>query len=394
MAEQSTDKDSDKAGWGRRASRGAVGAVLIGVLVTAVLFIGFDVVAHNTKSNEFCMSCHTMQSNFAEYQGTPHFQNRMGVQAGCSDCHVAQGGLALLWDKVRASKDVFGHLIGTIGTPKKFEDRRDEMAASVWARMKANDSRECRSCHSFANMDLLEQRASARKYHTVAMKENATCIDCHKGIAHFLPLVGNKEAGPARLLEAAKAVPASAKQLYAVQTTPLYLSTDTKDQNQGRVMPSAPVERIGEEGDLIKVRISGWRQDGIAKVVYFAPGKRIMSVSLAEETAKKVTNGKTETDPGTGQKWTEATLEAYVQKGQFLDKSQPLWDYAKNLMTVNCATCHGEPDLHHFTANQWIGVIGSMQTRTSMDAEQTRMLTQYSQKHGSDMEDKTQTAGK
>ena len=55
-------------------------------------------------------------------------------------------------------------------------------------------------------------------------------------------------------------------------------------------------------------------------------------------------------------------------------------------MTVNCSTCHGEPDMNHFTANQWIGVIQSMQTRTSLDPEQVRMLTQYAQKHGGDMD--------
>jgi trimethylamine-N-oxide reductase cytochrome c-type subunit TorC len=385
----------EKRKWGGRWTKGALWLFLAGMLLTAILFIGFDVVAHNTKSNTFCMSCHTMQSNFAEYQGTPHFQNRMGVQAGCSDCHVASGGLALLWDKVRASSDVVHHLVGTVGTPQKFEERRQEMAESVWAHMKRTDSRECRSCHSFANMDLLEQRSSARKYHTIAQKDGATCIDCHKGIAHFLPMSNDASAGASKLLEAARSVPASAKRLYAVQTTPLYLTADTKDQNQGRVMPSAPVERTGnDEGNLAKVRITGWRQDGVAKVIYFAPGKRIMSFSLSEETAKKVTDGKAETDASTGQKWTEATLEAYVEKDKFLDKSEPLWDYAKQMMTVNCATCHGEPDLHHFTANQWIGVISSMQTRTSLDAEQVRMLTQYSQKHGSDMDGKTQTAGK
>ena len=127
----------------------------------------------------------------------------------------------LLWDKVRASKDVAAHLIGTIGTPQKFEERRQHMADAVWTKMKATDSRECRSCHDFAHMDLLEQRASARKYHTVAMKEGATCIDCHKGIAHFLPVANEASAGASKLLEAARAVPAGAKQLYAVQTTPL-----------------------------------------------------------------------------------------------------------------------------------------------------------------------------
>jgi trimethylamine-N-oxide reductase cytochrome c-type subunit TorC len=261
----------------------------------------------------------------------------MGVQAGCSNCHVAQGGLALLWDKVRASSDVVHHLVGTIGTPQEFEARRAEMAESVWARMKRNDSRECRSCHNFANMDLLEQSAGARKYHTVAQKEGATCIDCHKGIAHFLPMTGEQNAGAAKLLEAARATPANATPLYAVQTTPLFLTTDTKDQNQGRVMPSAQVERIGQEGELIKVRLTGWRQEGVDKVIYFAPGKRIMSVSLAEETAKKVSAGKTEADATTGQKWTQATLEAFVEKDKFLDKQQALWDYAKQLMTVTGA---------------------------------------------------------
>jgi len=110
-----------------------------------------------------------------------------------------------------------------------------------------------------------------------------------------------------------------------------------------------------------------------------------MSVSLSDETARKVTAGSSETDASTNQKWAPASLEVYVERDKFLDKSQPLWDYGKQLMTVNCGTCHGEPELNHFTANQWIGVIQSMQTRTSLDAEQARMLTQYAQKHGGDM---------
>jgi len=381
MAEQGVQK-SWWRGW---LTKGIIGVFFAGVLLTALLFVGFDVVAHNTKSNEFCMSCHTMQNNFAEYQGTVHFQNRMGVQAGCSDCHVAEGGLPLLADKFRASSDVFHHLIGTVATPQKFEARREHLANSVWDKMKANDSRECRSCHSFANMDLLSQRPGARKYHAIAQKEGATCIDCHKGIAHFLPIATDGNAGASKLLEAAKAVPAGATSLFAVQTTPLYLTADTKDQNQGRIMPSAPVERIGQEGELLKVRVTGWRQEGVDKVLYFAPGKRIMSVSLSDETARKVTAGSSETDASTNQKWAPASLEVYVERDKFLDKSQPLWDYGKQLMTVNCGTCHGEPELNHFTANQWIGVIQSMQTRTSLDAEQARMLTQYAQKHGGDM---------
>jgi len=75
-----------------------------------------------------------MTGNFAEYQGTVHFQNRIGVQAGCSDCHVAAGGLPLLADKFWASSDVFHHLIGTIGTSQKFEERREILTNATWTR--------------------------------------------------------------------------------------------------------------------------------------------------------------------------------------------------------------------------------------------------------------------
>ena len=53
--------------------------------------------------------------------------------------------------------------------------------------MKATDSRECRSCHSFDNMDFSEQDKSARKRHEKAEVKGQTCIDCHKGIAHEEP---------------------------------------------------------------------------------------------------------------------------------------------------------------------------------------------------------------
>jgi len=374
-----------KFNWSTCVTKTTAGIFLGGVLLTAFLFVGFDIMVAHTKSNEFCTSCHTMHSNFNEYQGTAHFQNRMGIQAGCSDCHVAGSGPALLWAKIRASKDVFHHVIGTINTPEKFEAHREKMANAVWKIMERNNSRECRSCHEFTNMDLLAQRPSARKYHAVAAKEGATCIDCHKGIAHFLPVADQSEAGPAKLLEAARAVPADAKKLFAVQTVSLTLSPADKDPNQGKLMPSAPSEKIGEEGNMLKVRINGWRQAGVDRIVYFAPGKRIVNAALSVEVAAKVAAGKTVTDEGTGQKWTEVSLEAWVEKDKLLDKEAMLWAYARQLMTSNCGTCHGEPDMHHFTANQWIGVIQSMQSRTSMDPEQVRMLTQYSQKHGGDM---------
>ena len=41
--------------------------------------------------------------------------------------------------------------------------------------------------------------------------------------------------------------------------------------------------------------------------------------------------------------------------------------------------------LGRFNANQWIGVVKGMAPRTSLTQEQLRVLTQYVQKHASDM---------
>jgi cytochrome c-type protein NapC len=79
-------------------------------------------------------------------------------------------------------------LAGTVDTKEKYEARRWEMASRVWDKMKASDSRECRSCHDFENMDFSAQGRMASKKHTRAQTGGKTCIDCHKGIAHYEPL--------------------------------------------------------------------------------------------------------------------------------------------------------------------------------------------------------------
>jgi len=89
--------------------------------------------------------------------------------------------------KMQASKEVWGKIFGTISTREKFLEKRRELAEHEWARLKANDSLECRNCHNFDYMDFTAQKTVAAKMHDQAIKEGKTCIDCHKGIAHKLP---------------------------------------------------------------------------------------------------------------------------------------------------------------------------------------------------------------
>ena len=149
---------------------------------------GFNTAMEATNSLEFCIGCHEMRDNvYVEYKKTIHYTNRTGVRAICSDCHVPKDWTHKMIRKIQASKEVWGKITGVIDTPEKFEAHRLQLAENEWARMKANDSRECRNCHTFDAMDTEKQKLRGAKMHKIGLEEKKTCIDCHKGIAHRKP---------------------------------------------------------------------------------------------------------------------------------------------------------------------------------------------------------------
>ncbi len=141
-----------------------------------------------TNTLEFCISCHEMKSTvYQEYKKSAHYKNASGVKAICSDCHVPKEWGPKLMRKIQASNEVLHKLLGTIDTVEKFNEHRLVMAERVWADMKATDSRECRNCHSYEDMDFHKQTRRAAEKMKEAIDKGETCIECHKGIAHKLP---------------------------------------------------------------------------------------------------------------------------------------------------------------------------------------------------------------
>ena len=161
--------------------------LLIGIFVGAGLLLATDSVVEFTGTDEFCISCHELQIAYDEYTETAHFANRSGVRAGCSDCHVPHDYPDKLFVKAARLWDVVDHLRGTIDTREKYDARRLEMARAVWARMEANDSAECRSCHTLSNMAKPSQNSHAAKAHSRAARADITCVSCHRGTAHVAP---------------------------------------------------------------------------------------------------------------------------------------------------------------------------------------------------------------
>lgn len=174
----------------------SLGFLTLGGFVAGIVFWGgFNTALELTNTETFCISCHEMEDNvYLELQSTIHFTNRSGVRATCPDCHVPHEWTHKIARKTQASKEVWGKIFGTINTREKFEDKRLELAQHEWARLKANDSLECRNCHNFEYMDFTTQSQRASAQHGTALSSGEkTCIDCHKGIAHKLPDMGSIE---------------------------------------------------------------------------------------------------------------------------------------------------------------------------------------------------------
>ncbi|MDP9588625.1 UNVERIFIED_ORG: cytochrome c-type protein NapC [Shinella zoogloeoides] len=170
----------------------------LGGFVGGVMFWGaFNTALELTNTEKFCTSCHEMKDNvYQELTNTVHFTNRSGVRASCPDCHVPHQWTDKIARKMQASKEVWGKIFGTINTREKFLDKRLELAKHEWARLKANDSLECRNCHSAVAMDFTKQTQRAADIHSkYLLTGKATCIDCHKGIAHELPNMEGVEPG-------------------------------------------------------------------------------------------------------------------------------------------------------------------------------------------------------
>ncbi len=163
--------------------------LLIGLVVGAGSVIGTQVMVAATGTNEFCGgACHSMQWVAAEYRQSIHAINSKGVGAGCHDCHIPHDYPQLLWYKAKAgAKDAIAEIGGVIGTEEKFKKERSRLAEHVWAEYKQTNSANCRTCHTFTPAVIAKQQEFLQPMHKQAMAGEATCIDCHKGIAHKAP---------------------------------------------------------------------------------------------------------------------------------------------------------------------------------------------------------------
>lgn len=365
-----------------KGKKKAILASLFLMLVGAGMFGGVQYAMKATSSTEFCVSCHSMSHPKEEWEGSVHFSNRKGIRAECSDCHIPQEPIHYVKAKVLAVKDLW-HTFVTNKLPDQeaYEAHRLEMAQRVWQEMKENDSMTCRSCHSFEAMVLSEQKEAAQKMHKLAQETNQTCIDCHKGIVHFMPDIPVDNAASGELSQYAGEFSANDKVLHSLAMTPVQLVAG----GEVRLMPYTQAVNWQTKNANVVATIQGWQQVGAESVVYLEKGKRIMVALLTDEAKGKVSVLNQVYDEVTASDWKQIQFEVEVPKTAFTANLEALNTFGNKLNQTHCSGCHSAIGAVHYTANQWIGVVNSMKDRTSMNADEVRALTIYLQRHAKDV---------
>src|SRR3546814_8643483 len=155
----------------------SLGFLTLGGFLGGVVFWGgFNTALELTNTERFCISCHEMRDNvYQELTRTVHFTNRSGVRATCPDCHVPHDWTDKIARKMQASKEVWGTIFGTIDTRQEFLAHRLELAQNEWARLKSNDSLECRNCHSAVAMDFTVQETGRAHDSTPVTNAQPVC---------------------------------------------------------------------------------------------------------------------------------------------------------------------------------------------------------------------------
>lgn len=373
------------------SSRWGRGAILIaGSIVGIVLLGGFYTFNEYQNTLGFCISCHEMeQTVYQEYKQSVHYTNPTGVRTTCSDCHVPRAWGPKLIRKIEAGRELLHHFLGTVDTPEKFEAKRLELAKRVWTSMEANDSRECRHCHSIDAMIFNKHKdKEAAKRMEKALKEGQTCINCHKSTAHKLP---DMAAGYKALFEELEALSkkegAKADKLFTLKMKALFLAKDDVEPSgngQGRLLPATELSVLERSGDRLKVRIDGWQQDGVTPLIYALQGKRIFSATLKKEAQPKVEVLKTMVDPDTDLTWHEVGFTCWVSKDDLISDQEKLWNYGAEMHSASCSACHSATPANHFLANQWMGSLKAMTRNVNFDKREYRFFLKYLQFHAKD----------
>jgi nitrate/TMAO reductase-like tetraheme cytochrome c subunit len=159
---------------------------VIGAVAGVIVALIAEKVDHLTSTEEFCTSCHAMQSYIASsetYKTSTHQTTSSGVRPGCADCHIPSGLVyATYTHMVNGASDLWGEISHDYDNPATWEAEKGRLAYAARDWFRDNDSVTCRECHEEASIK--PQRKRGQTQHAEARESGTTCIECHYNLVH------------------------------------------------------------------------------------------------------------------------------------------------------------------------------------------------------------------
>ena len=171
-----------------------------------------------------------------------------------------------------------------------------------------------------------------------------------------------------------------AKTQYVEKTLPTY--SDPADvKASGKILPTTPLEILETKGDKAFIKLTGWNQGKLTRILYFSKGERIIAAAFSKKAKYGIKKFETVEVKGSKKPWTKVELTTWVDNKNITGDIKALYEKASSLLQTNCGLCHAYHPTHEFSANQWPSVIKGMIPRTPLSKEEGLLITQYAQKH-------------
>ena len=347
----------------------------VGIVAGIIGWGGFNTFMEYTNSYEFCTSCHEMSVVKGEYQESAHAHNPSGVPAICSDCHVPKPWGAKLVRKIMASKELYHWALGTIDTPEKFEQHRMQLAKNVWDTMEKSDSRECRNCHTNETMLTDKQTSLAQKMHKKLMSGEQTCINCHKGIAHKLPvenLYAKMEAEYQTETHSAQLADKAVVILPEAEMT----ATPGGEDPLATLYGGTPLMVVKQEGDWVQVTSEGWdREEGSQIFIDF--NRAVALAKMNFDGMDRVEKIESKLEPEYELTWNRIKLTGWVPRAAVGPSEERFWEYVTDLHEVDCNLCHKTYPRDKWIMFDWRNNLKEMRRYTKLSQEQLQLVSNW-----------------
>ncbi len=171
---------------------------------------------------------------------------------------------------------------------------------------------------------------------------------------------------------------------YLNGTFDIWATPDASSRPIGKMLVAAPVLSVAQDGEWVEVEMSGWTQQGAERIIYAAPGIRVLRAAIVKSAVDRLTFSDKQNDPDTDLTWTRTTLRGWLRTPELQPSLEDIWQRAELLFSERCTACHQRRIPHHYTANQWTSFLKIMGPRTGLPKDDQFLIRAYLQYHAKD----------